>query len=82
VPPDGATCPNGASQCAAFYNPALLPAGYNSVSYCANVPAGIGFLAPGVSYLTMPLNAQEQQAFLKAAQKVESYVKDDQTVTI
>jgi hypothetical protein len=82
VPPDGAACPNGTSQCPAFYNPALLPAGYNSVTYCANVPAGIGFTSPGFGYLTMPLNREEQLAFLKAAQKVESYVKDDQTVTI
>lgn len=82
TPLDGATCPNGASQCPAFYNPALLPAGYNSVSYCADVPAGIGFNSPGYGYRTMPLNAQEQEAFLKAAQKVESYVKDNQTVTM
>lgn len=80
VPRDGAVCPNSAATCPAFYNPALLPAGYNSVSYCANVPAGIGFNSPGYGYLTMPLNAQEQAAFLKAAKKVESYVKDNVTV--
>jgi hypothetical protein len=82
VPPDGAACPNGATTCAAFYNPAILPAGYNSVSYCASVPAGIGFNASGYTLLTKPLNTQEQEAFLKAAKKVESYVKDDVTVVI
>lgn len=77
IPPDGAPCPNGATKCPAFYNPALLPAGYNSVSYCATVPAGGGF-----TLLTMPLSQQEQQSFLLAAQKVESYVMDDVTVTV
>jgi hypothetical protein len=46
VPKDGATCPNAAATCPAFYNPALLPAGYDSVSYCAEVPAS-AFRAPG-----------------------------------
>ena len=82
VPPDGAACPSGAATCPAFYNPALLPAGYNSVSYCATVPAGLGFNAPGYTMMTMPLNAQEQQAFLAAAQKVASYVTDNVTVTV
>jgi len=83
VPLDGAACANGASQCPAFYNPALLPAGYNSVSYCANVPAELGLGAPpGFTYVTMPLNTQERQAFLKAAQKTETFVKDSQTVTM
>ena len=82
APPDGAACPNGAASCPAFYNPQLLPAGYDSVSYCAAVPAGIGFNSYGYTLLTMPLTAEEQQAFLAAAQRVESYVKDDVTVTI
>jgi hypothetical protein len=82
VPPDGAACPNGAATCPAFYNPALLPAGYTSVSYCATVPAGLGFNAPGYTMMTMPLNAQEQQAFLAAAQKLASYVTDNVTVTV
>jgi hypothetical protein len=69
--------PKWARKCPAFYNPALLPAGYNSVSYCATVPAGGGF-----TLLTKPLSQQEQQSFLLAAQKVESYVKDDVTVTV
>jgi hypothetical protein len=73
APPDGAACPNGAAKCPAFYNPAILPAGYNSVSYCS------GFLAPGVTMLTKPLNVPEQEAFLKAAKKAESYVIDNQT---
>jgi hypothetical protein len=81
VPPDGALCPQGKT-CPAFYNPALLPAGYSSVSYCANVPVGIGFQSPGYTLMTMPLTTQEQQAFLLAAQKVESYVKDNVTVTM
>jgi hypothetical protein len=82
VPKDGATCPNAAATCPAFYNPALLPAGYDSVSYCAEVPAGVGFQSPGFTLLTMPLNAQEQRAFLIAAKKAESFVKDDVTVVI
>lgn len=82
IPPDGALCPQGKSKCPAFYNPALLPAGYNSVSYCANVPVGIGGESPGYTLLTMPLTKQERQAFLLAAQKVESYVKDNVTVTM
>lgn len=81
APPDGALCPNGAATCPAFYNPALLPAGYNSVSYCAQVP-GKGFGAPGFGYLTIPLTTAEQAAFLKAAAKVESYVLDNVTVTV
>jgi len=82
VPPDGATCPNNTATCAAFYNPALLPAGYNSVSYCASVPAGVGFLSPGITMMTRPLNVEEQKAFLKAAAFIEGFVKDDQTVVI
>src|SRR5579859_908809 len=79
VPPDGAACPNAAATCPAFYDPNLLPPGYNSVSYCATVPAGIGFNSPGITLLTMRLTAQEQQAFLRAAKEVESYVTDDVT---
>jgi hypothetical protein len=82
APKDGATCPNGASTCPAFYNPKLLPAGYDSVSYCAQVPVGIGWSSPGLTLLTMPLNTNEQKAFLAAAEKVESYVKDDVTVVV
>ena len=82
VPPDGAACPNSAATCPAFYNPKLLPTGYNSVSYCATVPAGIGFNSPGFTLLSMPLTAQEQQAFLRAAKAVESYVTDDVTVVV
>ncbi len=82
APPDGAACPNGAATCPAFYNPALLPAGYTSVSYCATVPAGLGFNSPGNTLMSMPLNAQEQQAFLAAAQRVASYVTDNVTVTV
>jgi len=63
APKDGAVCPNGASTCPAFYNPALLPAGYDSVSYCAQVPGGIGSQAPGYALLTMALNAKERKAF-------------------
>jgi hypothetical protein len=77
APPDGAACPNGAAACPAFYNPALLPSGYNSVSYCASVPAG-----PGTTMRTMPLDGNEQKAFLLAAQRVESYVKDNVTVVV
>jgi hypothetical protein len=80
TPPDGAACPNGSATCPAFYNPALLPAVYNSVSYCADVPAGIGFNSPGYTMLTMPLDAKEQEAFLSAAKKIETYVKDPVTV--
>jgi len=82
VPPDGAVCPNGATHCAAFYNPKLLPKGYNSVSYCANVPAGVGFQSPGFTMQTLPLNHAEQQAFLDAAKKVAAYVKDNVTVIL
>src|SRR5262249_34862792 len=83
TPLDHAKCPNNTKQCAAFYNPSLLPAGYNSVSYCSQVLAGRGFLTDiGWTFMTMPLNAQEQQTFLQAAQKVESYVKDNVTVTV
>lgn len=81
-PLDGAACPNGADSCAAFYNPKLLPPGYNSVAYCSTVLAGTGFGAPGFTMMTMPLNAQEQAAFLKAAQKLESYAKDNITVVV
>ena len=80
APRDGAICPNGSATCPAFYNPGLLPAGYNSVSYCAEVPAGIGNNSPGYTLLTMPLDTREQQAFLLAAKKVETYVKDPVTV--
>ena len=79
VPSDGAVCPNGTATCPAFYNPALLPSGYNSVSYCATVLPGAG---SGITVRTMPLDAKEQKAFLVAAQKVESYVKDDRTVVV
>jgi len=82
APKDGAACPNGASTCPAFYSPNLLPGGYNSVSYCAQVPVGIGFSAPGLGLLTRALDVKEQEAFLKAAQKVESYVMDDVTVVV
>jgi hypothetical protein len=82
VPPDGAVCPNSATTCAAFYNPSLLPAGYTTVSYCAQIPAGVGFNLPGYTLLTKPLNTLEQAAFLKAAKKVESYVNDDVTVVV
>ena len=74
-------CPNGASTCPSFYNPALLPNGYNSVSYCALVPSGIGFGVPATTR-TIQLDEREQRAFLKAAQKVESYVTDDVTVVV
>ena len=80
-PPDGASCPHGSATCPAFYNPTLLPAGYNSVTYCAQVPSGIGFLTPA-TLLTMQLNEAEQRAFLRAAEKVESYVTDDVTVVM
>lgn len=82
VPRDGATCPNGATTCPAFYDPALLPAGYDSVSYCATVPGGVGFQSPGFTLMTMPMTAQEQKAFLKAAHQVEHYVKDHVTVVM
>jgi len=82
VPKDGAVCPNGAATCPSFHDPALLPAGYDSVSYCAEVPAGIGFQSPGLTLLTMPLDAREQKAFLIAAKRAESFVKDDVTVVI
>jgi len=82
APRDGAVCPGGAATCPAFYNPGLLPAGYDSVSYCASVPAGIGFESPGFTLLTMPLTTQEQSAFLIAARQVESYIQDDVTVTV
>src|ERR1700733_5019079 len=80
VPKDGAACPKGATTRPAFYNPVLLPAGYNSVSYCAQVgPNGLGIPA---TTQTIALDDREQQAFLRAAQKVESYVSDDVTVVI
>ncbi|MGH9443570.1 MAG: hypothetical protein ACRD16_14985 [Thermoanaerobaculia bacterium] len=82
VPRDGAACPNATTTCPAFYDPSLLPPGYNSVSYCAEVPAGVGFQSPGLTMLTMPMTLQEQQAFLRAGKKVESYVKDDVTVVM
>ncbi|HET7452788.1 MAG TPA: hypothetical protein VFL12_08615, partial [Thermoanaerobaculia bacterium] len=80
VPKDGAACPNAAAACPAFYNPDLLPAGYDSVTYCAEIPGGVGFQSPGFTLLTMPMDAQEQKAFLIAAKRVESYVRDDVTV--
>ncbi len=82
APPDGAACPNGTATCPAFYNPSLLPPGYNSVSYCATVPAGIGFNSPGITMQTKQLDAFEQAAFLKAAAFIESVVQDDQTVVM
>ena len=82
VPKDGAACPNGTATCPAFYNPDILPAGYDSVSYCATIPGGVGFQSPGLTFLTMPMTEAEQKAFLVSAKKVESYVKDDVTVAV
>jgi hypothetical protein len=82
TPMDGAKCPNNASRCAAFYKPALLPAGYNSVSYCSTVLTGIGFGSPGYTMLTMPLSKQEQQSFLLAAQRVQAVVKEKTPTTV
>ena len=82
APKDNAICPGGAATCPAFYNPALLPAGYDSVSYCAEVPIGIGTQSPGFGLLTMPLTVQEQNAFLLAAHKIESFILDDVTVVV
>lgn len=81
-PLDGALCPNNATKCAAFHNPALLPTGYNSVAYCSQVLAGIGFGAPGYTMLTMPLTTQEQQSFLGAAQRIQAVVKEKTLTTI
>lgn len=82
IPLDRAKCPNNTNQCPAFYDPSLLPAGYNSVSYCSQVLAQRGFLNAGLTFMTMPLNLQEQQSFLQAADKVESYVRDNVSVTV
>ena len=81
VPKDGASCPGGAQTCAAFYDPSLLPSGYNSVSYCAAAP-GLGFGASGFGLLTLPLDKKEQRAFLRAAETVGSYVGDRRTVVM
>ena len=80
-PSDGAACPAGAKSCPAFYDPKLLPAGYNSVSYCAALPT-LTFGVTGYTLRTATLTIQERRSFLRAARRVESYVKDDVTVVV
>lgn len=81
-PLDGAACPNNASKCAAFYNPSLLPAGINSVSYCSQVLVGQGFGSPGYTMLTMPLTQQEQQSFLASAQTQQTIIKEKTPISV